>query len=133
MKESITTVTRLTAPLGLASGSPRRADILMSAGLRFEIDPAEVDELPWLDPTAPDRSAARLATEKAQAVALRHPQSIVLAADTLVVLDGRIIGKPTDADDAREMLGHLRNRRHEVITGVAVVYGVTSEIGRAHV
>ncbi|MCH7735537.1 MAG: septum formation protein Maf [Chloroflexi bacterium] len=129
MKKSITTVTRLTAPLCLASGSPRRADILMSAGLRFEIDPAEVDESPWLDSAAPDRSAARLAAEKAQAVALRHPQSVVLAADTLVVLDGRIIGKPADADDAREMLRLLRNRRHEVITGVAVVYGENSAAG----
>ncbi len=131
MRESITTVPipRLTAPLCLASGSPRRADILRGAGLRFEIDPADVDESPWLDGTAPDRSAARLAAEKAQAVALRHPQSIVLAADTLVVLDGRIIGKPAGADGAREMLGHLRDREHQVITGVAVLYGENSAVG----
>ena len=129
MKESIATVPRLTAPLCLASGSPRRADILRGAGLRFEIVPAEVDESPWLDPTAPDRSAARLAAEKAQAVALRHPQSIVLAADTLVVLDGRILGKPAGPDDARAMLERLRGRKHEVITGVAVVYGENSAVG----
>jgi MAF protein len=130
MKEPTTTVLipSLTAPLCLASGSPRRADILRGAGLRFEIDPAEVDESPWLDGTAPDRSAARLAAEKAQAVALRHPDAIVLAADTLVVLDGRILGKPAGPDDAREMLGRLRDREHEVITGVAVVYGENSAV-----
>ncbi len=133
MKESITTVPipSLTAPLCLASGSPRRADILRGAGLLFEIDPAEVDESAWitgLTGTAPAQSAARLAAGKAQAVALRHPESIVLAADTLVVLDGQILGKPANPDEARDMLRQLRGREHEVITGVAVVYGENSAV-----
>ncbi len=128
MKESTSTVPILSlmAPLCLASASPRRADILRGAGLRFEIDPAEMDESAWITglmETAPPRSAARLATGKAQAVALRHPESIVLAADTLVVLDGQILGKPADPDEARDMLRQLRGREHEVITGVAVAYG----------
>ncbi len=125
---STTPATMLATPLCLASGSPRRADILSNAGLQFEIDSAEIDESLWLQEGAPDHTAVRLATEKAKAVALRHPKSLVLAADTLVVLNGQILGKPAGPDDALNMLERLRGRSHEVITGVALVTGVSGDL-----
>ena len=79
----------------LASASPRRRDLLQSIGLRFEIAPVDVDERIASDET-PDEAARRLALEKARAAVARHPDCFVLAADTVVVLDGRALGKPAD-------------------------------------
>ena len=105
--------------LVLASGSPRRAEILNAVGWSFEKQVADVDEteLPNEDPRA---YVLRLAEEKSAAVAASRPDSIVLGADTTVVIDDRIIGKPQDLADARRMLGMLSGRWHEVLTGVAV-------------
>jgi len=89
----------------------------------FDVIPSAVAER--LAPGPPAGAAARLALDKARAVAGRLPEGIVLGADTLVVIDGRALGKPTDADDARAMLRRLRGREHEVITGVAVVDAAT--------
>lgn len=113
-------------PLVLASGSPRRRELLRQAGIPFRVRPARVDEdalLASLPPgLGPGGAVERLALAKAQDVAgrLRRPR-LVLAADTTVVLDGEMIQKPRDEDDARRMLALLSGRTHEVFTGVALI------------
>ena len=103
----------------LASASPRRADLLRAAGIPFDVRVANVDER--VRPgEEPDAYVIRLATEKAAAVAAEAPGHIVLAADTAVVIDRHILGKPVDVDDARRMLRLLSGRTHEVITGVCL-------------
>jgi septum formation protein len=104
----------------LASGSPRRAEILNSVGWEFEKHVADIDET---EKTGEDPAVyvQRLAREKASAVALNYKNRLVLGADTTVVIDKKIIGKPSDLDEAREMLKLLAGRWHEVLTGVALV------------
>jgi septum formation protein len=104
----------------LASASPRRAELLRLAGFDFDVVPADVDEA--VRPgEAPVDYVRRLAGAKAAAVRLRHPGwNIVLGADTAVVVDGMILGKPRDDDDARAMLQRLAGRSHEVMTGVSL-------------
>src|SRR5208282_4393098 len=109
----------------LASGSPRRQELLRSAGIPFTVQPADIDEAP-LAGEAPRDCAERLAREKALAVFQRQPQSYVLGADTIVVVDDVILGKPRDADDAARMLRLLSGRTHAVITGVCVLGPVAS-------
>lgn len=106
-------------PLILASASPRRADLLTAAGFAFVVRSAEVDES-LVAGEAPEAYVRRLALAKAQAVAAA-PGEVVLAADTAVVVDGEVLGKPVDADDAVRMLGRLSGRSHDVLTGVALV------------
>lgn len=103
----------------LASGSPRRIEILNSVGWRFTKDAPDVDESVRAGEPAQEY-VVRLGREKAEAVAARHPKEIVLAADTTVVVNGEIIGKPEDEADARRMLKMLSGTWHEVLTGVAV-------------
>lgn len=104
----------------LASSSPRRRDLLAGLGLRFAVRPVEVDETP-----APGEEARsyvlRLAAEKAAARV--GPGELVLAADTVVVLDGEILGKPADEAEARAMLARLAGREHTVMTGIALADG----------
>ena len=109
-------------PLLLASASPRRADLLKSAGFVFDIEAVEVDErpLPGEDPSA---CVLRLAREKAAAVASRHPDDVVIGADTVVVVDNEILGKPSGDEQAAQMLAQLSGRCHEVLTGVSVCRG----------
>ena len=102
----------------LASSSPRRREILAALGLEFSIRAADVDETP-LAGEAPDDMVLRLAVVKAEAVAA-NPGEIVIAADTAVVVDDRVLGKPSDRDDCLAMLGSLAGRGHRVYTGVAV-------------
>ena len=104
----------------LASGSPRRAEILTSVGWPFTKYVADIDESLREGETA-ENYVVRLAREKAQAVAAEYPDQIVLGADTTVVIDGEIIGKPIDEEDARRMLRLLSGQWHEVLTGVALV------------
>ncbi len=105
----------------LASASPRRLQLLAQVGVTPDaVDPPEIDETPGRDET-PRRLALRLAVEKAQAVALRHPDAFVLAADTLVAVGCRVLNKPADEAQARAMLKLLSGRAHRVMTGVAVV------------
>ena len=104
----------------LASASPRRAELLAAAGFRFTIAHADIDETPFAHEPA-DFYVLRLAEGKARAVALRHPHQPVLGADTTVVIDGHILGKPADAAQATAMLRRLQGRGHEVLTGVALV------------
>lgn len=109
----------------LASASPRRQELLLSAGIAFTVQPADIDEAP-LAGESPRDCAERLAREKALAVFQSNPQQCVLGADTIVVIDGVILGKPRDADDAARMLRLLSGRTHAVITGVCVVNPVAS-------
>ena len=103
----------------LASGSPRRSEIMNSVGWPFTKAIPDIDESER-DGEVPEEYVRRLAGEKAAAVAGSHPGEIVLAADTTVVIDGKIIGKPTDEEHAREMIRMLSANWHEVLTGVAV-------------
>ena len=110
----------MTAPrIILASQSPRRAQLLEALGLSFETVPADIDEtyLPGEDPVA---HAERLAREKTDAIHRSHPDAVVIGSDTVVIVDGEVLGKPADAADAVLMLMRLQGREHEVATGVAV-------------
>ena len=104
----------------LASGSPRRAEILTSVGWEFTKDSADIDETEFPN-EAPEDYVRRLAREKAEAVAHKYTDAIVLGADTTVLIDRQIIGKPVDMADARRMLRMLSGNWHEVLTGVALV------------
>jgi septum formation protein len=104
----------------LASASPRRAKLLRAAGLEFEVLAVDVDETP-LPGEPPEAHVRRLAEEKARAAFEGRPDAVVLGADTVVVVDDRILGKPRDAEDAAAMLRNLSGRSHEVLTGVAVL------------
>jgi septum formation protein len=103
----------------LASSSPRRTQLLDMLGIVHEVIPADVDERPRAGED-PKTMAVRLATEKAHAVWQRHPERPVLAADTVVVIDGEILGKPESAAHAERMLATLAGRDHRVITAVAL-------------
>jgi septum formation protein len=108
--------------LVLASGSPRRKELLGSAGFTFEVMAADIDESERVGEDAASY-VKRLAEEKARVVAARVPDAVVLGADTTVVIDGEILQKPVDAVDAERMLRKLSGRTHQVHTGVAVVRG----------
>jgi len=113
-------------PIVLASGSPRRAEILTSVGWEFTRVVPDIDESER-DGESPEVYVQRLAREKADAVTHMRTNAIVLAADTTVVVEGAILGKPNDLEHAREMLRILSGRWHDVLTGVAVCKnGVTS-------
>jgi len=121
----------LDTPLILASGSPRRRELLAAAGIAFDVVPADLAET-----RAPGESAhdyvRRLAIEKAAHAASRHPGRLVLGADTAVVVDDDVLGKPVDAADASRMLRQLSGRAHDVLTGVALASGrkVEADVGR---
>jgi septum formation protein len=106
--------------LVLASASPRRQELLRNAGISFIVQPANINEA-HVEGELPHDYAERLAREKALAVFETRPQDIVLGADTIVVIDDEILGKPRDAADAARMLRLISGRAHEVITGVCVV------------
>lgn len=112
--------------LVLASASPRRQELLRSAGFSFTVQAADIDEAP-LAGESPRDCAERLAREKALAVSRTRPHDVVLGADTIVVVDEAILGKPVDAADAARMLRLLSGRVHSVITGVCVVGGGPSQ------
>jgi len=107
-------------PLVLASASPRRRELLQSAGLRFRVVASGVEEIHAGD-ESPEALVRRWAKEKAMAVSRAHPGSWVLAADTLVILEGRIFGKPADALEALELLEQLSGNTHTVASGVCVM------------
>ncbi|MBI1815072.1 MAG: septum formation inhibitor Maf [Deltaproteobacteria bacterium] len=109
----------MTAALVLASASPRRRELLAQLGVPFEVLPSEVPEEP-LAGESPEAFAARVAREKADEVAAQRPAAWVLAADTVVTIEGRILGKPADAIDARRMLRELSGRTHRVLTAVTL-------------
>ena len=105
----------------LASASPRRAELLRAAGIDFDVRPADIDEA--IRPgEAPGDYVSRLAEAKARAVHERDGNQTVLAADTAVVVDGRILGKPMDEADAKRMLRMIGGRTHEVLTAVSIFH-----------
>lgn len=108
----------MPVPLILASGSPRRREILEGLMMDFKIKTADIDET-VIDGEIVEESALRLAAEKADAVAEKSPDSLVIGADTIVSLDGAAIGKPVDRNDARDILLRLGGRTHEVVTALA--------------
>jgi septum formation protein len=109
------------ARLVLASASPRRRDLLAQAGVTPDIiAAADIDETPQRD-ESPRALALRLAVEKARAVAPAHPDCYVLAADTVVAVGRRLLGKPADENEARRFLSLISGRRHRVYSGIAVI------------
>ena len=109
-----------TPMLVLASASPRRQELLRHAGIPFTVSPANIPEIP-LPGESPLDCAERLAREKAQTIFCQQPGQHVLGADTIVVVEGEILGKPRDEADARRMLRLLSGRTHHVTTGVCLV------------
>ena len=112
----------------LASGSPRRSEILGFVGWDFKKIVADIDETELPD-EKPEDYVQRLAKEKAAAVAENREGAIVLGADTIVVIDGEIVGKPADLEDAKAMIRKLSGRWHEVLTGVALVKNKKASVG----
>lgn len=111
-------------PLVLASASPRRRQLLAQLGLRFRVCDSAVDESILLAGSGdPGRLTQALALAKAEAVAREEADAIVLAADTVVVIDDELLGKPHDTAEAAAMLGRLQGRTHRVVTGVALIDG----------
>ena len=106
--------------LVLASASPRRRELLQNAGIPFNIQASKIPELPR-EGEAPQACAERLAREKAQDVFRQRPQDFVLGADTIVIVDGQILGKPRDGADAARMLRLLAGRTHQVTSGVCLI------------
>jgi septum formation protein len=106
--------------LVLASASPRRQELLRNAGISFVVQATDIPEVPQ-EGEAPRAFAERMAQEKALAVFRRRPDDFVLGADTIVVVEKQILGKPRDTADGARMLGLLSSRTHEVITGVCLV------------
>jgi septum formation protein len=112
-----------TPSIILASASPRRAEILAGLGLTFAVKPVTVDESVF-DGEIPEDAAVRLAVEKVKLAMEQHPGALVLGADTIVVVDEKVLGKPDNEDHARQMLRMLSGRSHSVITAVAVGYDI---------
>jgi len=106
----------------LASASPRRRELLNLIGISHEVRPANIDETIRARET-PRRHAERLAREKASAIAMRDPDLITIGADTIVVVNRKVLGKPADTAQATHMLGLLSGREHTVVTAVAVSRG----------
>lgn len=108
----------------LASASPRRAELLYQIGVKFELVPSQIEERPHPDEAPPDY-ITRIARAKVIAVARQQEAGLIIGADTVVVLDGRLLGKPVDNQEAKSMLKQLSGRWHAVMTGVAL-YDVES-------
>ena len=112
---------RLSKPFILASVSPRRQELLRSVGMKFKIIPAHVNE-EYLDGESPRQHVRRLSRNKTMAIAQKNPDAWVLGADTIVVIDDLILGKPKNKKQAREMLERLSGREHNVFTGFCLLY-----------
>ena len=108
-------------PLVLASSSPRRKDLLNQIGMNFIVVPSNVDENFNLS-LPPNAFTEHWAREKAKHIAKRYPDNIVLGADTVVILENKILGKPKDTEESFNMLSSLSGKTHEVITGLSIIY-----------
>ncbi|MCA9471817.1 MAG: Maf family protein [Nitrospirales bacterium] len=104
----------------LASTSPRRRELLTLLGLRFEVVAPTCEEVPVIG-LSPNRQAKQFACDKACSVSKKHPQHLVLGSDTIIEIEGMLLGKPKDIEEAEAMLKQLRGRTHHVRTGVALV------------
>ncbi len=117
------------ARLILASGSPRRIELLKMLGCKFKIIPSKIEEK--INPRlSPIQNVKRLSRQKALDVASRVVEGIIIAADSIVVLNGEILGKPKNIKDAEKMLRKLSNKEHQAITGVAVINAKTKKIAQ---
>ena len=105
----------------LASQSPRRRELLNLVGIAHEVQPADIDET-YLTGERPREHAERLARGKTEVIVEREPDAVVIGSDTIVVVDGDVLGKPADDSDAARMLARLAGRSHTVITAVAVAW-----------
>ena len=110
-----------TASVILASASPRRRELFQSIGLKFKIIPAHVNEN-YLAGESPRQHVKRLSIDKAMVIARKYPEAWVLGADTIVVIDGLILGKPKNEAQARKMLRKLSGREHKVFTGFSIAH-----------
>lgn len=110
-------------PLVLASASPRRSELLRSLGLAFEVRPALGPEPKFKPGIPPEEYALLAAVAKAREVAKSHPGAAILAADTIVVVDSDVLGKPKDRNEALAMLSRLAGREHQVVTGCCFIFG----------
>jgi septum formation protein len=106
----------------LASASPRRRELLDLVGIAYDVEPADIDET-YRNGEEAAAHAERLAREKGATIAARNPDAVVISADTIVVIDGLVLGKPRDEADAARMLSMLGGQTHVVLTAVAVMYG----------
>jgi septum formation protein len=120
-----------TSKLILASASPRRQELLRSVGLKFKTIPAHVNE-DYIKGESPQQHVRRLAQEKAQLIARKYPRAWVLGADTIVVIDGLILGKPKNKTQAKEMLTKLSGSEHKVFTGFTVIQ-VASKVSHSDI
>jgi len=105
----------------LASASPRRRELLDLVGIAHEVHPADIDET-YRDGEEAAAHAERLAREKGETIAAQYPEAIVISADTIVLVDGLVLGKPRDEAEAARMLSMLSGQTHVVLTAVAVTY-----------
>jgi len=103
----------------LASASPRRRELLAQIGIKFEVEKAEREEV--FNSTIPEEVVKELSLQKAEEVAERVKADIVIGADTVVAVDGMILGKPKNRDDAEKMISQIQGKTHEVITGVSII------------
>ncbi len=111
----------------LASASPRRKELLQKIGLKFEVDAGNCAE--EIDPALkPDEIVLRISIEKARAIAPRHKDAVIIAADTIGVLGKKLLGKPYTAGEARKMLAQISGKSHDVITGFTVLDTATNKI-----
>jgi septum formation protein len=125
-------------PIILASNSPRRKEILTTAGISFTVEPANIEET--IDENlSPIDVPVSLARQKARYIYERHPECLVIGADTIVLAEGYILGKPVDYRDAKQMLELLNGRKHSVITGIYMIskekakeLSVVTEVEFAH-
>jgi septum formation protein len=115
----------MTRRIILASASPGRSELLRRTGLVFEVVPSKCDE--ETEAATPEDHVRQLALRKARAVSERHPDALVIAADSVAELDGCILGKPDSPEGARLMLGRLSGRFHRLLTGLAIVDGPTGK------
>ncbi|MFH0847631.1 MAG: Maf family protein [Chloroflexota bacterium] len=111
----------------LASSSPRRKELLRRLGLKFRVAASDAPEIPDLS-LKPIALAKSLALGKARAVAPKYPGALIIAADTIGVLRGKVLGKPEDTEDARKMLSALSGKTHTVITGLAILDAATGKV-----
>ena len=121
----------LRVPLVLASASPRRRELLARLGLVFEVVPSPAEEV-WPDGLPPAEAVERVASEKARAVAALRPDALTLAADTVVVLGGDVLGKPAGPEAARQMLRRLSGATHTVYTGLALHHPASARAHATH-
>lgn len=104
----------------LASASPRRKEILENTNIKFDIISSSIEEL-VLDGESPCQMVMRLAFEKGIDIASKYKSNLVISADTIVVLDDNVLGKPKDEEEARQMISNLSGRTHQVITGISLI------------